>query len=60
MTFAENKTKTMHDRETGSNWKIGVKISEMKFLGYWTCSHPAQPHPTNAGNEESYEKHIKH
>ena len=52
MDFAENKTKTFH-RNDESNWKIGNKIREMHFLGYWDQTSTNEP--TN-----SMDKHVKH
>ena len=42
MSFAENKTKTLHDRL--EDWGIGTTVNKLRFLGYWLETPP----PTNA------------
>ena len=52
MDFAENKTKMFH-RNHDSQWKIGHKIREMRFLGYWDEATTSDEDPT-------MEKHVRH
>ena len=52
LTFAENKTRTLHDRtETGG---IGTSVDSLRYLGYW-IETPQTRHPP-----PSYNKHLDH
>ena len=54
MSFAENKTKTLHDRlET---WGIGSTVNQLRFLGYWLETPP----PDERTHPPSYTHHLRH
>lgn len=54
MSFADNKTKTLHDRiET---WGIGTTVQNLRFLGYWI----EKPDITNRAAPPSYRHHLDH
>ena len=54
MSFAENKTKTLHDRiET---WGIGSTVSQLRFLGYWLETPP----PDKRTHPPSFSRHLRH
>ena len=38
MSFADNKTKTLHD--TIATWGIGTTVQKLRFLGYWLPTPP--------------------
>ena len=38
MSFAENKTKTLHD--CVCSWSIGSSVKHLRFLGYWLETPP--------------------
>lgn len=44
MSFAENKTKTLHDRI--EDWGIGTTVNKLRFLGYWLETPPPISAPT--------------
>ena len=52
MTFAENKTRTLHDRT--ETWGIGTSVDTVRFLGYWIETRPTRRSPP------SYDRHIDH
>lgn len=52
MSFAEHKTKTLHDRlET---WGIGSTVNQLRFLGYWL----EKPPPHQRTHHPSYSHHL--
>ena len=54
MSFAENKTKTLHDR--AENWGIGASLNKLRFLGYWIETPP----PDQRLKPRSFAHHVKH
>ena len=54
MSFAENKTKTWHDRT--ENWGIGTTTPKLRYLGYW-LETPLSSHRTEP---PSYNHHLAH
>lgn len=52
MTFAENKTRTLHDRT--ETWGIGTTVDTLRFLGYWIET------PQTRLSPPSYGRHIDH
>ena len=52
MTFAENKTRTLHDRT--ETWGIGTSVDTLRFLRYWIETPPTRRSPP------SYNHHINH
>ena len=54
MSFAENKTKTWHDRP--ENWAIGSTSTKLRFLGYWIETPP----PSDRTGPPRFTHHINH
>ena len=54
MSFAENKTKTWHDRI--DSWGIGTVQLKLRFLGYWLET----PTPAQRLQFPSFEHHLSH
>ena len=54
MSFAENKTKTLHDRT--EDWGIGTTTTRLRFLGYRLETPP----PDKRCNPPSFEHHVNH
>ena len=54
MSFAANKTKTLHDRQ--EVWGIGTTVQNLRFLGYWIET----PDQTNRTAPPSYQHHLDH
>ena len=54
MSFADNKTKTLHDRQ--ETWGIGTTVQNLRFLGYWIET----PDKTNRTAPPSYRYHLDH
>ena len=54
MSFAENKTKTWHDRL--ENWSIGTIHPKLRFLGYWLETPP----PSQRTDPPRFDYHISH
>ena len=54
MSFADNKTKTLYDRQ--ETWAIGTTVQNLRFLGYWieTQNKPNRTAPP------SYHYHLDH
>ena len=52
MSFADNKTKTLHDRQ--EIWGIGTTVQNLRFLGYWIET----PDGTNRTAPPSYRYHL--
>ena len=54
MSFAENKTKTLHDRI--ENWGIGTTVNKLRFLGYWLET----PLPDKRTDPPAFDHHVNH
>ena len=54
MSFAENKTKTLHDRL--EDWRIGSTERQLRFLGYWLETPP----PAQRTQPPTYTHHLRH
>ena len=54
MSFAENKTKTWHDRL--DSWGIGTVHPKLRFLGYWLET----PTPAQRLKPPTFEHHLSH
>ena len=54
MSFAENKTKTLHDRS--EDWGIGASVTKLRFLGYWIETPP----PHKRAEPPSFAHHVDH
>src|SRR5437588_6876099 len=54
MYFADNKTKTWHDRE--ENWSVGNIVTRLRYLGYWLETPP----PAERLLDNNYQVHLNH
>ena len=54
MSFAENKTNTLHDRV--DSWGIGSTVKQLRFLGYWIETPP----PSSRTAPPSFAYHVSH
>lgn len=54
MSFADNKTKTLHDTRT--TWGIGTTVQKLRFLGYWLTTPP----PPLRLAPPTFEYHCEH
>ena len=54
MSFAKNKTKTLHDRK--ETWGIGSTVPNLRFLGYWIET----PDDSNRLAPPPYQRHLDH
>ena len=54
VSFAENKTKTFHDRV--DSWGIGGTVKQLRFLGYWLETPPPPLHTA----PPRFDYHVSH
>ena len=54
MSFADNKTKTLHGRQ--ETWGMGTTVQNLRFLEYWI----KKPDKTNSTAPPSYRHHLDH